>query len=96
MTVSPDKGTNDRYSNVTEGDVAQRPEQESSTSTALKILLVVSLIGIGVLGVYVAVILFSAGVQGTVERPNPEVQQEQQTPAEEADQPLEEVIPANE
>ena len=96
MSVSPDRGSDDRYSNVTEGDVSQRPEEESSQSIGLKILLVISLIGIGVLGVYVAVILFSAAAQGPVEGPMPEVEQHEQTPAEEADQPLEQTIPANE
>lgn len=95
MTVSPDSHseTDSQYSNVTEGDVAQRPEEESSRSTALKIFLVVALVALGAIGIYVVVILFSAAVQGPVEGPMPEVEQQQQTPAEEADQPLEEVIP---
>ncbi|QDG52780.1 hypothetical protein FIV42_19135 [Persicimonas caeni] len=95
MTVSPDRHPEEKYSNVTEGDVAQRPEEESSQSTALKILLVVALIAVGVLGIYVAVVLFSAALQGPFEGPAPEVEQRQQTPAEEANQPLEETIPVD-
>jgi hypothetical protein len=101
MTVSPESHSEtegrskaeDKYANVTEGDVAQRPEEESTGSRALKIFWVAALITVGIVGIYVAVVLFSVAVQAPVEGPNPEVEQRQQTPAEEADQPLEEVIP---
>lgn len=95
MTVSPDRHPNEKYSNVTEGDVAQRPEQEGSGSTALKILLVTVLVAVGVLGIYVAVVLFSVAFQSPFEGPAPEVEQSEQLPAEEANQPLEETIPVD-
>lgn len=95
MTVSPDRRPDEKYANVTERDVAQRPEQESSQSTVWKILWVTALIVVGVMGVYVAVVLFSAAFQGPFEGPASEVEQSEQLPAEEANQPLEEAIPVD-
>ncbi len=85
MSTSPHEHPEDKYSNITEGDFAERPEQEGRQSSATKILWIVGILVLGVVGVYVVVTFFSIGVQSLFDGPNPAPpSQKTQTPTQEA------------
>ncbi|MFP4598641.1 MAG: hypothetical protein ACLFVJ_10345 [Persicimonas sp.] len=63
MTTSTDTHPDGRQPRIDESDFAQRPEEESSQSKTLKLILILLLIASGVIAIPVLVVLYSAGVQ---------------------------------
>lgn len=90
MSTSSHGNPEKRYSNITEGDFAERPEQEGSQSSGIKILWIVLVIAVGILGVYLAVTLFSVGLESIFEGPNPD-----QAPTDQEAVPTQKAIPAD-
>jgi hypothetical protein len=72
VTISPDSRPEKKYSNVTERDFSQRPEESGTQSSVAKVLWILVMIVFGVLGIYVVVVLFSVGLGAIFNEQTPE------------------------